>query len=184
MNAVWEWFAGWDQWSAVGAGAGWLAAWSVTVCLVIVGLVGCVIPALPGHVFILLAAVSHRLLFGADSGVEWWTFVVLGALLAASQAFEFFSGAAGTKWFGGTRWGAAGAMIGGIVGMFFMPFGLLLGPLLGATTFEMAFAKKKAKPATVSGVGSVVGVAAGMVVKLVVGFLMTAWLFADIFWIG
>jgi len=184
MHVVWEWFTGWGGWDEVGTGAVYSAAWLVTVCLVLVGLVGCVIPALPGHVFIFLAAVSHRLILRADSGVEWWTFVVLGALLAASQAFEVFSGAVGSKWFGGTRWGAAGALIGGIVGMFFMPFGLLLGPLVGAVAFEMGFAKKKARPATASGVGSLVGVAAGMTVKLLVGLLMSLWLLVDIFWIG
>ena len=183
MHVVWEWFSGWGGWDEVGAGA----AWMVTVGLVVVGLVGCIVPALPGHLFILLAAVSHRVLFsliGLKSGVEWWTFAVLLVLLGASQAFEFFSGSVGSKWFGGTRWGAAGALIGGIVGFFFMPFGLLLGPLIGAVAFEMAFARKKAKPAAASGVGSVVGVAAGMVVKLAVGLLMTLWLLVDILWIG
>jgi uncharacterized protein YqgC (DUF456 family) len=216
MHAIWEWFTGWGGWHEVGTGALWTAAWAVMLSLVVVGLIGCVIPALPGHVFILLAAVAFRLILGPDSGVEWWTFAVLIGLLAASQAFEFLSGAVGTKWFGGSRWGGAGALLGGIVGMFFMPFGLLLGPLIGTFVFEMLFAKKfaksvetppeaspenteivpglrepqrlgmiqKAKSAGVSGVGSVFGVLSGLVVKLIVGILMTLWLFIDIFWVG
>lgn len=177
---MWDAIIGWGGWDEVGYGA----AWFVTVCLIVVGLAGCVIPVLPGHLMILIAAIGHRLMLGSDSGVEWWTFVVLVLLLAASQTFEFFSGAAGAKWFGGTRWGSAGALVGGIVGMFFLPFGLVLGPLIGAIVFELAFAKKEVKPATVSGVGSVAGVAAGLVVKLAVGLAMTAWFFIDVWFVG
>jgi len=61
------------------------------------------------------------------------------------------------EWFGGSRWGALGALIGGVVGMFFMPFGLLVGPLLGAVIGEMTVARRETKPAMISGVGSVVG---------------------------
>ena len=100
-----------------------------------------------------------------------------------SQAFEFLSGAMGTRWFGGTRWGAAGALIGGMVGIFFIPFGLLLGPLIGSMFCEFVFAKKEVRPATVSGIGSVLGTAAGMVVKVVVGVLMVVWLVVDVIWI-
>ena len=177
---MWHVISGWNGWAGVGTGV----AWFVTACLLLAGLVGCVFPVLPGHLIILLAAVAHRLMLGQASGVEWWTFVVLALMLAASQAFEIFSGAAGAKWFGGTRWGAAGALVGAIVGMFFMPFGLLLGPLVGAWLFEMWFAKKDIKPAAVSGVGSVVGTVAGLAVKLAIGVAMIGWFLIDVFWIG
>ena len=105
-------------------------------------------------------------------------------LSAISQAIEMLSGAAGSRWFGGTRWGAVGAILGSLVGMFFMPIGLLLGPLLGAFVCEMAFARKQTQDAAISGVGSVVGVLAGMGVKITVGVLMIAWFFLDVFLIG
>jgi uncharacterized protein YqgC (DUF456 family) len=99
----------------------------VTICLLVLGFVGTLIPFLPGHLILFFAALGHWLMLRGDSGVEWWTFVVLGVLLILSQVFEFLSGAAGTRWFGGTRWGAFGALIGGIGGIFFIPFGLILG---------------------------------------------------------
>lgn len=92
---------------------------------------------------------------------------------------RIFSGAAGTKWFGGSKWGAWGALIGGIVGMFFFPFGLILGPLIGALLFEKFFAKKENTPALVSGVGSVLGTVAGMIVKFAVGLVMAGWILVD-----
>lgn len=173
-----NWLA--DFWSALPwQESGVAVAWLVTSCLIIVGLAGCLIPILPGHVILLLAAVIHRLMLGESSGIRWWSFVVLSLLLIASQAFEFFSGAAGTKWFGGSKWGAWGALIGGIVGMFFFPFGLILGPLIGALLFEKFFAKKENTPALVSGVGSVLGTVAGMIVKFAVGLVMAGWILVD-----
>jgi uncharacterized protein YqgC (DUF456 family) len=139
---------------------------------------------LPGHLLLFIAAVAHRLMLGADSGLQWWSFVILALLMAASQALEMLSGAAGAKWFGGSRWGALGALAGGIAGMFFMPFGLLLGPLLGAVVGELAIAKQQPRPAVVSGVGSVVGTLAGMGIKIGLGAVMIAWFFIDVFLIG
>jgi uncharacterized protein YqgC (DUF456 family) len=146
--------------------------------------VGCVLPVLPGHVILLIGVIAHQLMLGSASGIEWWTYFILILLMAASQTFEIASGAAGAKWFGGTRWGVIGAFVGSIVGLFFLPFGLLLGPLGGAFAAEMLFARKNPKFAASSGVGSVVGTLAGMAVKIVIGILMVVWFLADVFWIG
>ncbi|MFD2257974.1 DUF456 domain-containing protein [Luteolibacter algae] len=158
--------------------------WIVTGSLLLLGLVGCVLPILPGHLIILAGAIGYRLMAGAEAGILWWGWAILIGLMAVSQIFEIMSGSLGSKWFGGTKWGAIGALIGSIVGLFFMPFGLLIGPLVGAFGFEMAFAKQKSRPAVVSGVGSVVGTLAGMGFKIAVGVLMIAWFFIDVFLIG
>lgn len=157
--------------------------WLATAGLMIVGLVGCIIPIIPGHLFILGGAIAYRLLKGAEAGIEWWGITILVLLLAISQTFEIMSGSLGSKWFGGSKWGAIGALVGGIVGLFFFPIGLLVGPLAGAFGFEMLFAKKKTRDSAVSGVGSVVGTLAGMGFKIVVGILMITWFFLDVFWI-
>lgn len=171
----------WGGWGHVGPAL----AWMVTICLLLIGLAGCVIPALPGHLILLFAAIAHRIMLGRDgSGVEWWTFAILALLMAISQAFEFAAGAAGAKWFGGTRWGAAGALVGGIVGMFFLPVGLLVGPLAGAFLFEKCFAKQELKPAAVSGVGSLVGTLAGLGMKVAIGAAMVLWFIIDVLWVG
>lgn len=178
---MFEWLQSDDLWGGVGTGLAWL----VTGCLLVVGVAGCVLPFLPGHLFLFIAAVVHRLMLGAEgSGLVWWSFVILGLMMAISQALEIFSGAAGSKWFGGSRWGALGALSGGLVGMFFIPLGLLLGPLIGAVLGEFAIARRAARPALVSGVGSVAGTLAGMLIKLAIGGAMVAWFLLDVFWIG
>jgi uncharacterized protein len=177
----------WDaiQSSGIWGGVGTGVAWLVTASLLVAGAIGCVLPVLPGHLILIIAAVAHRLMLGReDSGLVWWSFVVLGGLAALSQTLEMISGAAGTKWFGGTRWGAIGALVGAILGMFFMPFGLLVGPLLGAFVCEIGFAKRETRHAAISGVGSVVGTLAGMGIKIVIGLMMIVWFFLDVFLIG
>lgn len=155
----------------------------MTASLMVAGLAGCVLPVLPGHLIIILGAVGYRLMAGAEAGIGWWGFGILVLLMAVSQAFEIISGSLGAKWFGGSRWGAVGALVGGIAGMFFLPFGLLVGPLAGAFGFEMLFAKKNTRQSTVSGVGSVVGTVAGMGFKIVVGVLMIACFLVDVLWV-
>ncbi|QTN31421.1 DUF456 domain-containing protein [Akkermansiaceae bacterium] len=154
--------------------------WLVTAVILLIGLAGCVIPVLPGHLIILAGAVCYRLVVGQSAGIGWWGFSILVLLMAVSQAFEIMSGSLGAKWFGGSRWGAVGALVGGIVGLFFLPFGLLVGPLVGAFGFEKLFAKMKTRESAVSGVGSVVGTLAGMGFKIVVGVLMIAVFLLDV----
>lgn len=177
---MWEAIQSNGMWQGVGTGAAWL----VTICLLVAGAIGCVLPILPGHLIILIGVIAYRLMLGAESGLHWWSFAILIVLMAISQTFEMLSGAAGSKWFGGTRWGAVGAVAGSIVGMIFLPFGLLLGPLIGAFVCEIAFAKKQGHHAAISGVGSVVGTLAGMGFKIAVGILMISWFLLDVFLIG
>ena len=172
------------QSSGMWQGAGTGVAWLVTVCLLLAGTVGCILPVLPGHLILLIAAIAHRLMLGEASGLRWWSFAVLALLMAISQTFEMISGAAGSKWFGGTRWGAVGAIVGSLAGLFFLPFGLLLGPLVGAFAGEIIFAKKETHHAAISGVGSVVGTLAGMGFKIVIGLMMIGWFLLDVFWVG
>jgi uncharacterized protein YqgC (DUF456 family) len=170
----------WDGWGA----AGQTLAWVVTSLLLLAGIAGCIIPALPGHLFILIAAIAHHLMLGSKSGVDWWTYAVLGTCLVVSQVLEFMSGAAGSRWFGGTRWGSAGALGGGLVGLFFFPLGLLLGPLIGCFACEWMFARRKLHESAKSGVGSVFGTVTGLAIKIVIGLVMVLWFLVDVLWIA
>ena len=166
-------------------GVGLGLAWTVTSCLLIAGLVGCILPLVPGHLLLLMAALAHRLMLGAEgSGLSWWSLGFLALMAIVSQVLETISGAAGAKRFGSTRWGVIGALVGGVLGMFFMPIGLLLGPLLGAIVCELAFAREQMAVAFRSGVGSLVGTIAGMGIKLIFGLVMILWFFLDVFLIG
>ena len=177
---MWEAISAWEGWNEVSTAGAWL----ITACLLFVGLVGCFLPVIPGPLIILIAVMFHWFVLRQESGIEWWTFVVLVALIAASQIYDIVSGAAGSRWFGGTKWGAIGAIVGAIAGLFFLPLGLILGPLIGACAFELLFAKQDARKAAVSGFGSAVGALSAVLVKVFVGLVMISWFLVDVFFIG
>lgn len=159
------------------------AIWVVTWLLIVVGLIGTLLPVLPGQILIIVAAGAHWWVKGDASHLGWWTLAVLIVLLTISMALEYVSGAVGSKYFGGSKWGVAGAIIGGLVGLFFAPWGFILGPLGGAFAFEYFFAKKELEDATRSGVGSAVGTVLGLSIKLGLAIAMAGYLVVDLFWI-
>ena len=151
--------------------------WTLTLLLMLVGLVGTVVPLLPGTTVILAAAIGHHLLLGEEHSVGWWTIAGLALLTALSFVVDFFSGAMGAKYFGASRWGAIGGILGAVVGLFFGLIGLFVGPLIGALVGEM-LGGRGILPAGKSGWGTFLGTTAGIISKLLIGVLMIAWFLA------
>lgn len=138
--------------------------------LVLVGLVGLLLPAIPGSPLIFLGIV---LVAWADAftkiGVT--TLVWLGLLALLAFAVDYVAGALGAKSFGASRWGIVGAAVGTVVGLFFGLPGLLLGPAVGAVAFEY-WKDPDFKRAATAGAGVVIGYAAGIVLKCAIAFTM------------
>lgn len=148
--------------------------WILTVVLMLVGLVGTVVPLLPGTTIIFAAAVLHHLMLGEAQSAGWWTIGGLGVLMIVSHVIDFVSGAIGAKWFGATRWGAIGGILGALVGLFFFPLGLFLGPMLGVLLGEL-LGGKKLLPAGKSSAGTLLGTTAGFVAKFSIAAVMIVW---------
>lgn len=165
------------------AGIDWAfwGTWSLTGILLVAGLIGTVVPLLPGPVLIFVAGIVHTLL-RPESGMSWWAIAIQALLVAVAYGIDIMSGAMGTKWFGGSRWGVAGVLIGGIVGLFFGLPGLIFGPLIGGFAFEMLFAKKEMSPAAKATWGTLVGTGVGLVARLCIGLVMIGWFFVNVFW--
>ena len=149
--------------------------WSLTVILMLIGLIGTVLPLIPGSVLILCGAILNH--FTLQS-VGWGTLLGLTVLMLIAQALDIVSGSIGAKWFGATRWGAIGALVGGVVGLFFGILGLFLGPLCGALVGEL-LGGKGILPAGRSTWGTLLGTTAGIAGKLGVGLVMVAWFILD-----
>jgi len=148
--------------------------WSLTLVFMIIGLIGTVIPLLPGTTIIFAAAVLHRFALGEEHSVGWWTLGGLLLLTILSHGFDFFSGSVGARKFGATRWGAFGGVLGTIVGMFFFPWGLLLGPILGVLAGELVGGQKLIL-AGKSTWGTLLGTTAGLIANGIIGVVMVAW---------
>ncbi|HEX8680401.1 MAG TPA: DUF456 family protein [Chthoniobacterales bacterium] len=145
--------------------------WFAAIVVMAIGLIGTVLPVIPGTTIILAAAVVHRVMVGPEKGMGWWSIAVLVALAVVSYGIEFLSGYFGAKYFGATRWGIAGAVIGGIVGIFTGFVTLLVAPILGAVAGELIGGKRMVE-AGKAGWGTLLGNLAGMVGKLAVALAM------------
>ena len=145
--------------------------WFITIVLFAVGLIGTVVPFLPGTTIILAAAIIHRIMLGPQKGMGWGTMAALAGLTLASYALDFLAGYFGAKLFGATRWGTVGAIAGALVGIFFGLIGLLCGPVVGAILGEL-IAGKRMIDAGRAGWGSLLGNMGALVAKLGIGLGM------------
>ena len=145
--------------------------WLFAIVLFAVGLVGTVVPILPGTTIILAGAVIHRMMLGPEKSIGWPTIGVLVLLTLATYALDFLGSYFGAKYFGATKWGTFGAIIGALIGLFFGIIGLFVGPVIGAITGEFV-AGKRMIAAGKAGWGSLLGNLAGMIGKLVIALAM------------
>ncbi|HZJ16369.1 MAG TPA: DUF456 family protein [Chthoniobacteraceae bacterium] len=155
--------------------------WTTTLLLMAIGLIGTVVPLLPGTTIILGAAILHRFALGEAASVGWWTIAGLAVLTVLSYSLDILSGSLGAKWFGATRWGAFGGIVGAIVGVFFFPWGLFLGPMIGVLLGEL-LGGKELLPAGKSTWGTLLGTTAGMISKLIIAMLMIGWFVIAALW--
>ena len=153
--------------------------WLFTVVLFAVGLIGTVVPVLPGTIIVLAGAIIHRIMLGAEKSIGWETIVVLVMLTLLSYAFDFLGSYFGAKYFGATRWGAFGAIVGALIGLFFGLIGLFVGPVIGALAGEF-IAGKRMIDAGRAGWGSLLGNLGAMIGKLVIALAMIAIFFMTV----
>ena len=148
--------------------------------LVLVGLAGVILPALPGLPLVfagmLLAAwVDH---FETVGPVP---LVILGVLTLVSFLVDFWATAHGAKRVGASRKALVGAVLGTFAGLFFAPVGLFVGPFLGALVGELMHGRALGQAAKV-GFGTWLGIVLAVVLKLGLAFAMLgvfafAWFF-------
>jgi uncharacterized protein len=143
---------------------------SLALLVMLAGLICSILPGIPGIPVILAAVIGHRLYFG-QHGVSNVVLIILAALTVISVLFDFLAGMFGANKFGATWRGALGAIVGGIIGLFFNLPGIILGPFIGATLFEL-LGDREMKMALKAGLGATVGLLAGVVGKFAIGVIM------------
>ena len=132
-----------------------IAVWTLTVMLTLLGLVGVLVPVLPGTTLMLLAMVVHKLILPA--GISWGALGWVTLFWFLSVVVDFAGVLIGTRMFGGSKWGIAGASGGAFLGMFFSLPALLLGTICGAIVAERYAAKKTRTESLRAGAGAAVG---------------------------
>ncbi|MCB1569079.1 MAG: DUF456 domain-containing protein [Xanthomonadales bacterium] len=138
--------------------------------LMLIGLAGVVLPALPGipllYAGILLVAWGDGFAhLGATS------LIVLGVLTVMALLADLVASLLGAKRVGASKLALVGAALGTVVGLFFGLFGILLGPFVGAFVGEYWNGRQTGDAARV-GLGTWLGMVVGAVVKIAIAFLM------------
>jgi uncharacterized protein YqgC (DUF456 family) len=138
--------------------------------LILVGLAGTILPALPGTplVFVGMLVAAWA---GGFQEISGWTVALLGVLTALALLADFLATLLGARGFGASNWALVGAAIGAVVGLFLGIVGLLIGPLLGAVAGEL-IAGKGMKQAMHAGVGAAIGFVVGTLAKIALSFTM------------
>jgi uncharacterized protein len=144
--------------------------WTLAVALVLIGFIGIVMPALPGHILIfaglLLAAWADHF-----TRVGTWTLVLLALIAAASYVVDFVAVAIGAKRLGASRRAMTGAALGTLAGLVFGLPGIIIGPFVGALLGELTV-HRDWKRVGRAGVSAWIGFAIGIAVKVALAFVM------------
>lgn len=140
------------------------------VICILVGLLGCVIPVLPGpplsYLGLLLLHITDK--YDLSPTLLW---ILLAAVIVVT-ILDYVIPMWGSKYFGASKWGTRGSFVGTIIGLFFLPWGIIVGPFLGAFIGEK-LGKRDTGQAVVSGIGSVLGFLFGTALKCVLCGYMT-----------
>ena len=138
--------------------------------LMIVGIIGSLLPALPGPpiswVGILL------LYFCPGMETNYWLLGITLVIAVVIGILDYVIPAKGTKYFGGSKYGIWGTNIGLVVGIFApIPFGFLIGPFVGALVGELIYNSQEKGRAFKAATGSFIGFLAGTFMKVLVSLL-------------
>jgi uncharacterized protein YqgC (DUF456 family) len=146
------------------------AVWLIVGVLLVGGLAGTIVPFLPGTPLIVAGALVHAVAY------DWRPITplrlgVLAALAVLGFALSHAAGALGARRAGGSRWAVAGAIAGGVVGLFLGIPGLLLGPPIGAIAGEM-LRGGGVRTSVRTGLAACAGMLAGAVANFAIGVTM------------
>lgn len=146
------------------------ALFGLGVVLLAAGVVGCVVPVLPGPLLAYCALLTRFSAVGS-------TRLTIGAIVVVVvMIVDYVLPAVFARRFDCTGWGVFGCSVGTIVGLFFMPLGIILGPFTGAVVGEIV-AGRKLGAAMKGGFGALVGFALSSGVKLATVALFAWWFF-------
>jgi len=144
--------------------------WVVCVALILAGLVGTVLPLLPGTIL-----VWGGIFLGAwiddFTRVSLTTVWVISALALLAWALDYVAGILGAQKAGASKQALIGAAAGTLVGLFMGLVGVLFMPLLGAAVGEY-LAQKDQKRAAKVGLATWIGIMVGLIAKVVLAFMM------------
>ena len=145
----------------------------IAFLIALVGLIGTVLPVIPGTILIFAGALLYAFVDGFQV-VGWPTLVVLGVLTAVATTADLWATSVGAKIGGASGWSVVIGLLAGLVGfvVFNLP-GAIIGAVLGVLLTEIVRVRDW-KQALKAGSGWVVGWILSTVVQLGIGLVMVA----------
>jgi uncharacterized protein len=132
----------------------------VVAVLMVAGLVGAVVPLIPGTPLVFAGALIYAI--ATDfTPIGTGRLGILFVLGVAGWAIEHIAGALGARRAGGGRAAVVGALVGAVVGLAAAPLGLLVGPIAGAIGGELLSGRDPAGSVR-AGIGTAVGIVLGV----------------------
>lgn len=144
--------------------------WLLSAALIVVGVAGTVLPALPGTLFVLAGILLGAWIDGFTR-VGWGVLALVIVLAALAWVLDYVAAVLGAKKAGASRQAIVGAALGTLAGLFMGLVGVLFMPLVGAAIGEWLSRRDHAQALKV-GVATWLGIMAGMVSKVVIAFMM------------
>ncbi|MFO7850878.1 MAG: DUF456 domain-containing protein [Bacteroidota bacterium] len=151
---------------------------ALAIVFIIIGIVGCLVPVLPGPPLSFLGLLVLHFTEFADFRIN--LLIILGLIAIIVAVFDYVVPIWGTKKLGGTKYGIRGATIGLLIGLFFGPLGVIIGPFIGAVIGELIY-KDDFNYAIRAGLGSLVGFMAGIGLKLATSLVITFYFVRELF---
>jgi uncharacterized protein YqgC (DUF456 family) len=151
----------------------------IAIIMFLIGLIGTILPALPGVLLIFGGMLVYGFMTGFAS-LSIWFFVMQLLVMAVIFIVDFIASVVSTKKYGGSKQAAFGAAVGTILGVIILgPLGIIIGPFAGSVAAEVLLGKE-IKQAVKVGFGSLVGVMGGTLFKLAAEALMIIYFFMSI----
>ncbi len=144
------------------------------IILNIIGIIGVIIPALPGVTLNYLALILLYINKGEEV-VSLSTIIMFGLLTFLVALLDYILPLAGAKKSGTSRTGIIFAALGMLIGLlFFPPLGIFFGLLIGAFLGELIAGKTELQ-ALKAGVVTFLGILTSMVIKLMLAVVMSVY---------
>lgn len=154
--------------------------WLLAIALVLVGLAGTLLPALPGVPFVFFGLLVAAWI-GNFQRIGWPTLAILALLTAIAVAVDLLASVFGARRVGASKLALAGAAVGGLAGLFFGLVGIFVFPFVGAVIGELIARKEMGQAAKV-GVATWLGLLFGALAKLALALTMVG-VFVIAYWI-
>jgi len=144
--------------------------WLVSTALILLGLAGIVLPAIPGTLFV-WAGIALGAWIDDYQRVGWIALSAVTFLAILAFVLDYISAVLGAKRVGASKQAIWGAAIGTVAGIFMGLVGVFVMPLVGAAAGEY-LARREHGRALHVGVATWLGLMAGMLAKFVLAFVM------------